>query len=282
MVGRAKIIGFALAMLLSPLALAQPSYSNGQALWTANGCADCHEFLGAVGIQAIRDQISMRPPAGLSFTKSLDALNAALTGTDLDGDDSSVMLGLFPPGTFSSAQLADIAVFIANMPTPAPTLTYSPFPGPIFPPTAASAMASQSVTVTNTGTAAMIFATNGAAQIASGPYAADFSVTGAECQGMTLQPNAGSCTVTVQFRPAAGADISRTASLALVTTTSAMPTLVPMFGTLQAAAPAATPPAATAPAPGNSANSPSGGAGSLPWQLVSVLLLVLLPGVRRA
>lgn len=285
MSGKARVIGFLLATLASPVALAQASFTNGQVLWNANGCEGCHDFLGAAGLQAVRDQIAQRPTpvSGLNFQKSLDALNAALTGTDLGGEDSSVMQGLFPAGTFSAAQLADLAAYIANMPTPAPTLSHSPFPGPVFPPTVIGATASQTVTVTNAGSAPLVFAINGAAAIATGPYSADYSVTGAQCQGMTLQPGTGSCTVTVQFRPLAGPDVARTASLALVTTAPATPTLVTLFGSVPApaaTAPPATPPAGAQP-PTNSANAPSSGGGALPWQLVGLLLMAFIPGVRR-
>lgn len=285
MPGHARVIGFLAAMLIAPAALAQSgNFANGQALWNARTCEDCHEYLNATGLQAVRDQIAQRVTlgAGLNFAKSFSALMAALNGIDLD-NDATGMDGIFPSGTFSAAQIADLATYIANMPNPAPVLSYTPFPGPVFPATAAGAIASQAITVTNSGTAPLVFANNGAAQIASGPYAADYSVTGAQCQGLTLQPGMGSCTVTVQFRPILGADVSRTASLALLTTSSATPALVPMFGTLSVPA-AATPPAgtppATAPAPANSANSPSGG-GALPWQLAGLLLLALLPGARR-
>ena len=271
----ATAILFALAMLTSPLALAQGNFANGQILWTNNNCADCHEFLGAAGLQAVRDRIAQRLPTGLTYQKSFNALTTALTGTSIDqlptGMDGFV---------FSATEVADLAMFIANMLNPAPMLSHTPFPGPIFPPTAVAAMASQTVTVTNTGTAVLVFATNGAAQVASGPNVADFSVTGAQCQGMTLQPNVGSCTVTVQFRPTAGTDVARNASLALVTMTSPNPTLVPLFGTVLSAPPASTPPGTT-PAPAGAANAPSSGGGALPWQALGVLFLALIAGGRR-
>ena len=107
---------------------------------------------------------------------------------------------------FSDAERADLATYIANLPNPTPILTHVPFPGPVFPPTSVGASVTQTVTVTNSGTAPLIFATNGAATIASGPFSADFTVSASQaasfCQGVTLQPNAGSCTVAVQFRPA--------------------------------------------------------------------------------
>lgn len=288
MLGKARVIGFALAMLTSPMALAQ-SYTNGQTLFTDNACGSCHDFLGAMGLQAIRDQVAQRttPVPGLNYSKSLMALNAALLGTDLDNDLTG-MDAQFPAGTFSAAQIADLATYIANMPNPAPTLTHLPFPVLVFAPTAVGATASQTVTVTNSGTAPLVFATNGAATIASGPFSADFSVSTAQassfCQGMTLQTN-GSCTVAVQFSPQAGSAFARSALLALVTTTTPNTTLVSMLGNLPGAPSPVTPPPATPPVgaqpPTNSANAPSSGGGALPWQVVGLLLLSLIPGIRR-
>ncbi len=280
-----RILVFAYALSAAPLALAQSgSFANGQTLWNANGCEGCHEYLTATGVQAVRDQIAQRltPVTGLNFAKASLALIAALSGIDLDNDETG-MDGIFPAGTFSAAQVADLATYISNMPNPAPVLSYTPFPGPVFPATAAGAVASQTITVTNSGTSPLTFAVSGAAQIASGPHAADYSVTDAQCQGVTLQPAVGSCTVILQFRPVAGADLSRTASLALLMATSATPLLVPMVGSLSVPAAAAPPtgtPPATTPAPGNSANSPAG-AGAVPWQLLGLLVLASIPGIRR-
>jgi len=144
------------------------------------------------------------------------------------------------------------------------------------------------VTVTNSGTAPLIFATNGAAAIASGPFSADFVVSASQaasfCQGVTLQPNAGSCTVAVQFSPQAGAAFARSASLALVTTTAPNTTLVSMVGSLPGAPPASAPPGtppATQP-PTGSANSPSSGGGALPWQIAGLLLLAPISPRRRS
>ena len=220
MLNKVRIIGFALAMLTSPLVLAQ-SFTAGATLFANNGCDGCHEYLGATGLQAIRDQIAQRTtPPGLNYSKSLMALTAALAGTDLDNDLTGMdMLGF----VFTDAERADLATYIANLPNPTPILTHLPFPGPVFPPTAVGASVTQTVTVTNSGTAPLTFATNGAATIASGPFSADFVVSasqaGSFCQGVTLQPNTGSCTVAVQFSPQAGASFTRSASLALVTTT---------------------------------------------------------------
>ena len=282
MLSKAKIIGFALAMLTSPLAFAQ-NFANGATLFANNACDSCHDFLGATGLQAIRDQIAQRttPVPGLNYSKSLMALTAALAGTDLDND----LTGMDALFVFTDAERADLATYIANLPNPTPMLTHLPFPGPVFAPTAVGASVTQTVTVTNSGTAPLIFATNGAATIASGPFSADFVVSASQaasfCQGVTLQPNAGSCTVAVQFSPQAGASLTRSASLALVTTTAPNTTLVPMSGSLPGAPPAGTPPPpATQPPTGGSANSPASGGGALPWQVAGLLLLALIPRRR--
>ena len=206
MLGKARVIAFALAMLASPVALAQGSFTNGQTLFTDNACGDCHEFLGATGLQAIRDQIAQRttPQPGLNYTKSLMALTAALGGTDLD-NDATGMDAMF---MFTDAQRLDLATYIANLPNPTPIVSYSPAVGAVFSATAVGATSTQTVTVTNTGNAALIFATNGAATIATGPFSADFSVSTSQassfCQSVTLQPGVGSCTVMVQFSPQRG------------------------------------------------------------------------------
>jgi Cytochrome c len=282
MLSKVKIIGFVLATLTSPLVLAQ-SFNAGATLFANNGCDGCHDYLGATGLQAIRDQIAQRtPPPGLNYSKSLMALTAALAGTDLDND----LTGMDALFMFTDAERADLATYIANLPNPTPILTHVPFPGLAFPPTAVGASVTQTVTVTNSGTAPLTFATNGAATIASGPFSADFVVSASQaasfCQGVTLQPNAGSCTVAVQFSPQAGASFTRSASLALVTTTAPNTTLVSMSGSLPGAPAAGTPtgtPPATQP-PTGSANSPSSGGGALPWQILGLLLLALIPRRR--
>ena len=284
MLSKVRVIGFALAMLTSPLVLAQ-SFTAGATLFANNGCDGCHEYLGATGRDAIRDQIAQRttPVPGLNYSKSLMALTAALAGTDLDNDLTGMdMLGF----VFTAAERADLATYIANLPSPTPILTHLPFPGPVFPQTAVGASVTQTVTVTNSGTAPLTFATNGAATIASGPFSADFVVSASQaasfCQGVTLQPNTGSCTVAVQFSPQAGASFTRSASLALVTTTAPNTTLVSMAGSLPGApppgTPTGTPPAAQPPT--GSANSPSSGGGALPWQIAGLLLLALIPRRR--
>jgi serine protease len=51
-------------------------------------CAGCHS------IDSLRQQITQRAPAGLTFTKARAALNSALMGVDLDGTDTGDMAAL--------------------------------------------------------------------------------------------------------------------------------------------------------------------------------------------
>jgi hypothetical protein len=85
----------------------------------------------------------------------------------------------------------------------APALTYAPSGGAVFPATVAGATSCAVVTITNTGTANLVFAVNNAVSIASGGNAADFRITSSNCPGVTLQPNQGNCTINVTF-PARG------------------------------------------------------------------------------
>lgn len=254
------------AVLLSSAAVHAQSpgnSANGQILFNNNGCASCHS------LAAQRAQITARAPnAGtLTYDKSLAALNAALSGTDLDGVSTGMNVAF---GTLTTQQRADIAAYIAGLPAPAPIVSYSPAGGPVFPATAVGAMSSATVTVTNTGTADLVFVTNSAVTIATGGDAADFRVTSSTCPGATVQPNTGSCAINVTFQPLAGASLTRTASLGLTAMSGV--SLVPMTGVVSAST---SPP----PTPPGAANPPSsGGGGALP--LLAVLLLTVVALAR--
>jgi cytochrome c553 len=236
-----------------------PGNSNaGEALWNSNGCSGCHTVAKA------RGDITARAPAGMSFDKALAALNAALSGADLEGNVTG-MQGF--AAALSTTNRNDIAAYIAGLAGPAPIISYSPTGGAIFPATAVGASASATVTIRNTGTAALTFATNNAVTIATGGDAADFRVASSSCPATTLQPNTGSCTINVIFTPAAGSSLTRTASIGLATTTST--SLVPLAGSVAVAAPATS--AAVAPS--------SGGGGSFQW--VALLLLSAVVALRR-
>lgn len=254
------------AVLLSSAAVhaQSPDSANGQILFNNNGCAGCHS------LAAQRAQITNRAPnAGtLTYDKSLAALNAALSGTDLDGVSTGMNVAF---GTLTTQQRADIAAYIAGLPAPAPIVTYAPAGGPVFPATAVGAMSSATVTITNTGTADLVFVTNNAVTIASGGDAADFRVTSSTCPGATVQPNTGSCAINVTFQPLAGASLTRTASLGLTAVSGV--SLVPMTGVVSSST---SPP----PAPPGAANPPSsGGGGAL--SLLGVVLLAMTAYVRR-
>jgi len=253
-------LAFACALAAMPVrAQATGDPTAGEALWNANGCSGCHT------LTKVRGDITNRAPAGMSFTKALAALNAALTGTAQSGNATG--MASFAP-ILSTTNRNDLAAYIAGISAPAPVLTYAPASGPIFPATAIGASASATVTITNTGTAPLTFVTNNAVTIASGGDAADFRVTASTCPGVTLQPGAGNCTINVTFTPTAGTSLTRTASIGLTTTTSAR--LVPLQGTVTAAA--APPPAGG----GSAANPPAGGGGGAATALgLAVLALAL-------
>jgi mono/diheme cytochrome c family protein len=265
--GRGFIVAKAAAALIGGLmalvAGAQTpsgSYSAGEALWNANGCSGCHTLAKA------RGDITMRAPAGMTFAKALAALTSALGGKDLDNNATG--MESFAP-SLSATNRNDLAAYISNTADPAPILSYSPTGGGIFAATAVGATSSATVTMRNTGTAPLTFATNNAVTIASGGDAADFRITASSCPGATLMPNGNTCTINVSFTPAAGASLTRSAAIGLATTTST--SLVPLTGSVSVAA---------AP-PSSAANPPSsGGGGALPWQLLLVAVAASSAAVR--
>lgn len=253
------------AVLLASAASAQSTLpgnsTNGELVWNANGCSGCHT------VTKQRGDITVRAPAGMSFDKALAALTAALNGTDLDGNATGMQS--FAP-SLSTTDRNDIAAYLAGLAGPAPVISYSPTGGAIFPATAVGASSSSTVTIRNTGTAALTFATNNAVTVATGGDAADFRVNASTCPAQTLQPNAGSCTIDVTFTPAAGASLTRTASLGLVTTTSA--SLIPLAGSVAVVAP-----------PSSAANPPAtGGGGGLAFGGIGLLLAAAVARRRNS
>jgi mono/diheme cytochrome c family protein len=276
--------GFIAAMLMAAAGLVYGQTTGdpdaGQQLFNTTlspQCSGCHSITNAAdprSLTSIRTNITDRAtPAGaagtMSFAKALEALNAALTGTSL-GNRITGMNGLF---MLTTAQLGDLAAYIAQVTSSAPALRYSPASGPIFPGTAVGANASATATITNAGTADLVFATNNAVTIASGGDGADFRVTASTCPGITLRPNSGNCTINVTFQPSAGASLTRTASIGL--TTASGTSLVPLAGSVVAGSPA--------PAAGDSAANPpaAGGGGTLDWLAAVGLLLSLMRNSPR-
>ncbi len=197
------------AALLASVAWAQSTLpgnsTTGEALWNANGCSGCHTLTKA------RGDITARAPAGMSFDKALAALNAALSGTDLDNNATGMQS--FAP-SLNATNRNDIAAYIAGLAGPAPIISYTPTGGAMFTATAVGASSNATVTIRNTGTAPLTFATNNAVTIATGGDATDFRIASATCNpGSTLAANSGSCTITATFTPAAGASLTRTASI---------------------------------------------------------------------
>lgn len=251
----------------------------GQQLFTTTlspQCSGCHSTTNASAansLATIRNNITNRATAAgaagtMSFAKALEALDRALTGTTLGGAVTG-MSGFY---TLTSTQRGDLAAYIAGLAGLAPILSYSPNPGgATFSATAIGASSNATVTLRNTGTAPLTFATNNAITIATGGDSADFSIASTTCMpGSSLAPN-GTCTITARFTPGAGTSLQRSASIGVETTTNR--SLVPMLGNVAVPA-AATPPTGSANAPS------SGGGGSLQW--VALLLLAGLVPLRRA
>lgn len=285
--GNRLVRGVTTAMLMAVVGVASAQTTGdsnaGQQLFTTTlspQCSGCHsttEPAAVNSLTSIRANITNRAtpagPAGvMSFEKALEALNAALSDISL-GNKPTGMKALF---TLTPAQVADLAAFVAGIAGPAPVLRYSPASGPIFAATAVGSSASATATITNTGTADLVFATNNAVTIASGGDAADFRVTASTCPGITLRPNSGNCTINVTFQPAAGVSLTRTASIGLSTTNGT--SLVPLAGSVVAGSSSAN----SSPAADSAANPPaSGGGGTLH---PSCFLFLLLPALllRRA
>lgn len=250
-------------------AIAQGNSATGQTLWNNTACAGCHT------LALVQGRITARAPAGLTYQKSLDSLNASLTGTSLNGTPTG-MQGF--AAALNTQNRADLAAYIAGLPAPAPAVSFAPAGGPQFPATAVGATSSQTTTITNSGTAALVFAVNNAVTIATGGDAADFRITSSTCPGVTLQPNTGSCTINATFQPTAATATTRTASIGLAHNMGATGTsLVPMQGIVGGT----TAPPATSP-PTGSANAPSsGGGGALPWAVIALLAVGLFAGSRK-
>jgi len=214
----------------------------------------------------------------LNEAKALEALTAALNGTSLGGS-STGMNSLYPGPLITTQQRADLAAYLANSPAVAPVIAYAPTGGPQFPATAIGSTASQTVTITNIGTAPLVFAMNNAVTIATGGDAADFRVTSSTCPGVTLQAGSGNCTINVTFQPTAGTSTTRTASIGLSHNANNGSSLVPMLGIVSGGG-TTTPPATTPPT--GSANPPSsGGGGGLNWRWLGLLLLLTVTGLGR-
>jgi len=242
---------------------------NGQTLFNNNSCTSCHS------LATQRTQIINRAPnpGTLTFAKAFAALDAALKGTDLDGSATGMDVSY---GALTAQQRADIAAYIAGLEPLAPRVVYAPTGGPSFPATMVGSSSTATVTISNTGTANLVFATNNAVTIATGGDTADFRVTSSTCPAATLQPNTGSCTINVTFQPQTGTNPTRTASLGLTTMTGT--SLVPMTGIVGSGG-GTTPPTnpgtpTTPPAPTPPASSDDGGGGALP-----ALWLMLVGGL---
>lgn len=82
------------------------AYASGETGWTVLACASCHS------LNTLRSQITARSPTGLTRSKALSALNAALTGSDLDG----AATGMQSFAYLSTTQRSALADYVGNYP----------------------------------------------------------------------------------------------------------------------------------------------------------------------
>lgn len=182
---------------------------------------------------------------------------------------------------------ATVALSGTGSATAAPIVGYTPEGGPLFAPTPAGTSAPQPirVTVTNRGTANMMFPATNVATISTGFNPGDFRVVTTTCAASApLQPNTGNCTVDVMFTPPAAGPAMRSAIL--MVNHSGGGAQIPVSGVVEGATgapPAAPPPSsgsAAPAAPSTVAAGGDGGGGALNWQWLLPLLLIF-PARRR-
>jgi len=148
--------------------------------------------------------------------------------------------GAGTPSTFGAISAGPFAggFTIARGPaTTAPAATATPDPLAFGSQAVGSTSSASNVTVTNTGTADLVFGT-GAATL-SGTNAADFAITTDGCSGQTVIPTA-TCTISLTFTPSAAG--ARSADLEVASNDPATPTTVALTGTGTTAAGASASP----------------------------------------
>lgn len=171
--------------------------------------------------------------------------------------------------------------------TSAPLLGYAPAGGPLFEPTQAGTNSPAiRVTITNVGTANMMFPASGVAAITTGFNPSDFRVAATTCVAATpLQPNTGNCTVDVTFAPTAAGAATRTAILLISHSGGAdqVPLTGVVIGATGAGSPAPPPSTGggTNPSAAPTGGSSSGGGGEVAWQWLGLLCLLALSTARR-
>jgi hypothetical protein len=165
--------------------------------------------------------------------------------------------------------------------TAAPEVGYTPAGGPVFAVTRAGTTSEAiRVTVTNRGTANMVFPASAAAAINTGFNPSDFRVEATTCVAASnLAPNTGNCTIDLVFAPPAAGAVVRSAILTVSYTGGSAQ--VPLMGVVDGATgtSATTAPPATGGSPAAAPGS-GGGGGALPLVLLSLLAIVGL--LRRA
>jgi mono/diheme cytochrome c family protein len=170
--------------------------------------------------------------AGLSL-----AAGQSCTLTLVFSPSAAVNVGVAQTATLtirSSASASGTTLGLTGMRSaaPAPTMTLSPA-GPTYnigTVQGGSMTAPTTITVTNSGTLALNWANPNGIEL-GGANAADFQVGGTCSVGVPVGMGGGTCTITVVFRPAAGTNGPRTATLTLRSDAPNSPLTLTLNGT---------------------------------------------------
>jgi trimeric autotransporter adhesin len=182
--------------------------------------------------------------SGFAFSRSeyaRDAASSCSTSTSLIPGSSCVLRVAFTP---AAAGAANGSVQIAHNATGgSSTITLNGTGTQSLIGSSASSLAfgdvqigfssARSVTISNSGSAPLNFTSDprAAARI-TGSNSADFSITGGTCQQSTaLAASGGICTLNLAFTPAAGAAVSRSATLTLPSDATNGPLVIDLGGT---------------------------------------------------
>ena len=256
-------------------------------------------FVGPAGgqlAQAYSGNSSISGPNGIgsglsqvnanSGSGSVAGMNAASTptvyvpqgyvsGTHMTGSarwNGTTFVGLgLSPGTYTwtwgSGATADSFTVIVQGAAPAPQASSSSGALAFGNQTVATTSAAQMLTITNTGTAALLI--NAGGVTLAGTHPGDFAISADTCSGAGLAPSA-TCSVNVTFTPAAVG--ARAAQLVFASNDPTSPLSVPLSGTGVAAA---------GPTPGGATSIPTVSEWGL--MLMSLILAGLAAtGLRRS
>lgn len=212
-----------LPLLLAGLSAQAQNATNGKTLYNTRfgtqnqGCYSCHGIQGntLVNNQKIRNGVNAPTVIQRAITNNTGGMG---------------FLGPF----LNSSQIADIAAYLGNPSlagASSPAASVSPATLSFTSTNVGATSAAQTVTLSNTGTAALSLSTIAVSN-------ASFAVSGGTCAAGGSVAAGGSCTATVVFRPSAAGSVSAT----LTFTHNASPTTstVTLSGTGVALAPVAS------------------------------------------